>query len=139
MRRPSSKGVPVSDAPYPFRFGAPTHRLESQIQATAKVLELQCQVIYLLNFMIISFQDEDCHTSDIKFIKQSSGSDLGKLIEIATLHWEVMHDKIGVQEASAEISRLMKAKPLVSFVMTHVQFSQPIEKRRPDTISVLSL
>ncbi|GAA95938.1 uncharacterized protein L969DRAFT_160713 [Mixia osmundae IAM 14324] len=92
-------------------FGGPSHRIESQIQATAKVLDLQCQVIYLLNFMIISFADEDTHTNEIKFIKQNAALDLGKLTEIATLHYEVMHDQIGVEEASAEMSKLMKMKP----------------------------
>jgi hypothetical protein len=92
-------------------------------------------VIYLLNVMILSFQDRDTHTSEIKFIKQGGALDLAKLSDISTLHWEVrrsirclwfsfqahhrerqqvMHDKIGVQEASVEISRLMLTKPLVS-------------------------
>jgi hypothetical protein len=28
-------------------FGAPSHRLEAQMQATARVLEINCQVIYI--------------------------------------------------------------------------------------------
>ena len=92
-------------------FGAPSHRLEYQIQQTAKVLEIECQVIYIFNFMIISFSDPDTHTSEIRFIKQAAGLDLGKLTYIAILHWEVVHDKIGVEEASIEINNLMTAKP----------------------------
>lgn len=64
--------------------------------------------------MIISFSDAQTHTSEIRFIKQQGGLDLTKLTEIAILHWEVVHDKIGVEEASVEISDLMKAKPTVS-------------------------
>lgn len=63
--------------------------------------------------MIISFSDAQTHTSEIRFIKQFGGLDLTKLTEIAILHWEVVHDKIGVEEASVEISNLMKAKPTV--------------------------
>ena len=29
-------------------FGAPSHRLESQIQQTAAVLDMKCQVIFLM-------------------------------------------------------------------------------------------
>ena len=94
-------------------FGAPSHRIESQLQATAKVLDIDCQVIYLMSFILVSFQDPDTHTTEIKIIKQNAGLDLYKLKQIALLHWEVMHDKIGVQDASAEISRLMVAKPVV--------------------------
>jgi hypothetical protein len=78
---------------------------------TAKVLDLECSgsscpvcfatgmnaatylcllsVIYLLNVMILSFQDRDTHTSEIKFIKQGGALDLAKLSDISTLHWEV--------------------------------------------------
>lgn len=66
--------------------------------------------------MIISFSDAQTHTSEIRFIKQLGGLDLTKLTEIAILHWEVVHDKIGVEEASVEISNLMKAKPTVSAI-----------------------
>lgn len=92
-------------------FGAPPHRIETQIQQTAKVLEIECQVIYIVNFMIVSFVDSSSHTSDIRMVKQGAGLDLHRLNEIAILHWEVMHDKIGVAEASEEISNLMTAKP----------------------------
>lgn len=90
-------------------FGGPSHRLESQILATARVLEIDLQVVLIYSVCIFSFQDEATHTSETKFIKQSPDVDLGKLTDLATLHWEVVHDKIGVQEASQEISRLMRA------------------------------
>lgn len=34
-------------------FGSPTHRLETQIQATAKVLDISAQVVYLPNIMLV--------------------------------------------------------------------------------------
>jgi hypothetical protein len=34
-------------------FGSPTHRIETQIQATAKVLDINCQVVYLPNTMLM--------------------------------------------------------------------------------------
>ncbi|KNE89845.1 hypothetical protein PSTG_16705 [Puccinia striiformis f. sp. tritici PST-78] len=92
-------------------FGGPSHRLESQVLATARVLGINLQVILVYTVCIIAFQDEATHTSETKFIKQSPIVDLGKLTDLATLHWEVVHDKIGVQEASQEISRLMRAPP----------------------------
>ena len=51
--------------------GAPPHRLENQLQQTAKVLELDCSCIFIVNFCIIAFNDASSHTSEIKFIKQS--------------------------------------------------------------------
>lgn len=67
-----------------------------------------------MSFCIISFADPDTQTSSIKIIKQNAGLNLYKLKALAVLHWEVMRDKIGVEDASAEISRLMVEKPVVS-------------------------
>jgi uncharacterized membrane protein YjjP (DUF1212 family) len=73
----------------PHRFGSPSHRLETQIQATAKVLEINAQVVYLPGTMLISFGDDATHTSETKFLKQATGLDLGKLLATHHLYWNV--------------------------------------------------
>ncbi|QRW10061.1 pheromone-regulated membrane protein [Ceratobasidium sp. AG-Ba] len=93
-------------------FGAPSHRLEAQIQATARVLDIQVSCMYLPSVMILSFGDSATHTSDTKFLKQSSALDLGKLLDAHRIYWRVIHDEMGVQEASLELDGLMKKKVL---------------------------
>ncbi|KAI5474725.1 DUF1212 family protein [Pseudohyphozyma bogoriensis] len=92
-------------------FGAPSHRLEAQIQATARVLEINCQVIYIPGVMLISFGDVATHTSEVKFLKQANGLDLGKLLAAYIVYWKVIHDKISVTDASVELDALMVAPP----------------------------
>jgi hypothetical protein len=70
-------------------FGSPSHRLETQIQATARVLELNASVVYLPGIMLISFGDDATHTSETKFLKQATGLDLGKLLATHKLYWNV--------------------------------------------------
>ncbi len=70
-------------------FGGPSHRLISQIQATAKVLDLELSCMYLPDVTIISFEDQSTSTSNIKFIRQGSALDIGKLQEAHKLHWKV--------------------------------------------------
>ncbi|CAO1625358.1 unnamed protein product [Jaminaea pallidilutea] len=94
-------------------FGAPTHRLETQIQQTARVLEINCRCIYLPNLMLFAFGDDATHTSETKFIKQAGGLDFTKLTDMHTIYWNVIHDKIGVGEASAQLDELMRRKPLI--------------------------
>lgn len=43
-------------------FGAPSHRLEAQLQATARVLDVPLQVVYLPGLMLFSFGDPESHT-----------------------------------------------------------------------------
>lgn len=95
-------------------FGAPTHRIETQIQQTARVLEINCRCIYLPNLMLLAFGDDATHTSETKFIKQGGGLNLTKLTDMHAIYWNVIHDKIGVGEASKQLDELMRRKPLIS-------------------------
>lgn len=97
-------------------FGAPTHRIETQIQQTARVLEINCRCIYLPNLMLVAFGDDTTHTSETKFVKQAGGLDLTKLTDMHSIYWNVIHDKIGVGEASKQLDELMRRKPLIGKV-----------------------
>ncbi|CAK9779776.1 DUF1212-domain-containing protein [Cutaneotrichosporon oleaginosum] len=92
-------------------FGSPTHRLETQIQATARVLDISVQVVYLPNIVMISFADDSTHTSETKFMKQAGTVDLGKLLTTHNIYWAVVHDKMSVEDAGRELDRLMTTRP----------------------------
>ena len=70
-------------------FGGPSHRLQAQIKATAKVLDIELSCLYLPDVMLISFDDAATGTSSIKFIRQGSALDIGKLQEAHELYWRV--------------------------------------------------
>lgn len=70
-------------------FGGPSHRLSAQIQATARVLDIQLSCMYLPDTMLISFDDGQTGTSNVKFIRQGSALDLGKLYDAFKLYWKV--------------------------------------------------
>ncbi|KAL5480596.1 PRM10_1 [Sanghuangporus weigelae] len=92
-------------------FGAPSHRLPAQIQATARVLEMELSCMYLPDVMLISFDDAATSTSNIKFIRQGAALSLGKLQDAYDLYWKVIHDEVGVGEASRALDALMQQKP----------------------------
>jgi uncharacterized membrane protein YjjP (DUF1212 family) len=73
-------------------MGAPSHRLEAQLQATARVLDINCQMVYIPGVMLVSFGDPATHTSETKFLKQANGLDLGKLLSAHMLYWNVSSD-----------------------------------------------
>lgn len=92
-------------------FGSPSHRLETQIQATARVLEIHAQVVYIPGTILISFMDDSTHTSETKFLKQTTGLDLGKLLSVHNTYWDVVHDKISVDTANTDLDKLMTMPP----------------------------
>ncbi|PRQ70737.1 Protein of unknown function (DUF1212)-domain containing protein [Rhodotorula toruloides] len=93
-------------------FGAPSHRLEAQLQATARVLELpHCACLYLPGCMLVNFGDPATFTSDIRFLKQASGLDIGKLKATYWIYHKVIRDKMSVGKGSTSLDDLMTSPP----------------------------
>ncbi|KAI0485564.1 hypothetical protein F4859DRAFT_387895 [Xylaria cf. heliscus] len=91
-------------------YGAPTHRLEEYLTMTARVLEIDGQFLYLPGCMIISFDDKQTHTTEVKIVRTNQGIDLGKLKDIHEIYKNVLHDIYGVDEAIDRLSAVMAAK-----------------------------
>ncbi|KXN92483.1 Pheromone-regulated membrane protein 10 [Leucoagaricus sp. SymC.cos] len=96
-------------------FGGPSHRLQSQIQCAARVLDIDLCVIYFPDNFIISFDDDSTGTSHVKIIRQASALDLGKLSDAYHLYWKVTHDQMYVADASARLDDLMRQKPFYNW------------------------
>jgi uncharacterized membrane protein YjjP (DUF1212 family) len=91
-------------------YGAPTHRLEEYLTMTARVLEIEGHFLYLPGCMIISFDDSQTHTTEVKIVRTNQGIDLGKLKDTHEIYKSVLHDLYGVDEAMDRLSKLMDAK-----------------------------
>lgn len=93
-------------------FGAPSHRIESQLDATASVLEVDAQFIHLPSVIIASFGDTESQTSDAHFVKANGRLALGKLHNVHQVYRQVVHDEIGAEEGTVMLMKLLKEKPL---------------------------
>ncbi|KAG8760274.1 hypothetical protein FRC14_003572 [Serendipita sp. 396] len=93
-------------------YGAPSHRIESQLDATALVLEVDAQFVHLPSVIIASFGDHDNHTSDTHFVKANGRLALGKLHKVHQVYRQVVHDEISAEEGTIILNRLLKEKPL---------------------------
>ncbi|KAJ5206568.1 hypothetical protein N7472_003016 [Penicillium cf. griseofulvum] len=97
-----------------MRYGAPTHRLEEYMQMTARVLEVSGQFLYLPGCMIMSFDDPTTRTAEVKLVRMVQGVDLGRLADTHNVYKNVVHDLIGVEEATQELDEIMQRKPRVN-------------------------
>ncbi|KAK3691737.1 hypothetical protein LTR37_018465 [Vermiconidia calcicola] len=91
-------------------YGAPTHRLEEYMRMSARVLEIEAQFLYIPGSMIMSFDDQETHTTEVKLVRVSQGLDLGKLRDVHETYKDVVHDIIGVEEATKRLREVMKRK-----------------------------
>jgi uncharacterized membrane protein YjjP (DUF1212 family) len=91
-------------------YGAPTHRLEEYMNMSARVLEIEAQFLYMPGCMIIAFDDSSVHTSEVKLVRTNQGVDLGKLRDVHEIYKDVVHDRIGVDEATPRLETIMRRK-----------------------------
>ena len=92
-------------------YGAPTHRLEEYMQMTARVLDINAQFLYLPGCMIMSFDDIDTHTAQVKLVRSIQALDLGRLAEVHNVYKNVVHDVYSVEQAVEELDQIMKRNP----------------------------
>ncbi|KAH7134211.1 hypothetical protein EDB81DRAFT_657568 [Dactylonectria macrodidyma] len=91
-------------------YGAPTHRLEEYMTMSSRVLEIEGQFLYIPGCMIISFDDSTTHTTEVKLVRVLQGIDLGRLRDVHNIYKDVVHDKLGVEEATKRLDEVMTAK-----------------------------
>lgn len=93
-----------------MKYGAPTHRLEEYMVMTARVLEIDGQFLYIPGCMIVSFDDTSTHTTEVRVVRSAQGVDLGRLSDVHTIYKEVIHDVIGVEEATQRLDEITKRR-----------------------------
>jgi uncharacterized membrane protein YjjP (DUF1212 family) len=91
-------------------YGAPTHRLEEYMTMSSRVLEIEGQFLYMPSCMIISFDDSTTHTTEVKVVRVPQGVDLGRLRDVHNIYKDVVHDKLGVDEATRRLDAVMNQK-----------------------------
>lgn len=77
---------------------------------SARVLEMNGQFLYIPGCMIISFDDGNTHTTEVKIVRANQGVNLGKLRDTHQVYKEVVHDKIGVEEAIEQLDAITNSK-----------------------------
>ncbi|KAG5357250.1 Pheromone-regulated membrane protein 10 [Yarrowia sp. C11] len=93
-------------------YGAPTHRLEEYMKMTSRILEIDGQFLYIPGCMIVSFGDATTHTSEMQLVRCVQGVNLSKLQDTHEIYKEVVHDMVGVEEASNRLDEILRSKNL---------------------------
>lgn len=97
-----------------MQYGAPSHRLEEYLRAAATILQIEGSFLYLPGCMMVSFDDGATHTTQVKLVKTNQGVDLGRLKAVHKIYKEVVHDTIGVEDATPRLDEIMNRKPIYS-------------------------
>ena len=95
-----------------MEFGAPSHRIESQLVAAARILEVDAEFIHLPNLIIVCFGDPETKTSETHFLRCSGRLALGNLHKVHQIYRLVVHDEMSARKATEELLLLSKSKPI---------------------------
>lgn len=88
-------------------YGAPTHRLEGYMHATAEVLGLHLQSFYMPGCMIISFNDTVWRSTEVHIVRCTQALNLSKLYDAHAVYKDIIHNKLAVEEATARLDEIM--------------------------------
>ncbi|KAF4619482.1 hypothetical protein D9613_005344 [Agrocybe pediades] len=92
-------------------FGAPSHRIESQLVAAARILEVEAEFIHLPSIIICSYGDQDLGCSETHFVKCGGRLSLGALHKVHLIYRNVVHDEISAKQATSQLEALLNAPP----------------------------
>ncbi|EPQ59410.1 DUF1212-domain-containing protein [Gloeophyllum trabeum ATCC 11539] len=93
-------------------FGAPSHRIESQLVSASRILEVDAEFIHIPGVIICSFGDSETKTSESHFVKCGGRIDLGRLHRVHRIYRSVMHDELSAKKATKQLEALLAAKPI---------------------------
>ena len=81
------------------------------MKMTCAILEIDAQCLYIPGCMVISFDDPSTHTSDMRIVRVNQGCDLSKLHDTHLVYKAVVHDLIGVEEATSNLEDIISRSP----------------------------
>jgi uncharacterized membrane protein YjjP (DUF1212 family) len=90
-------------------YGAPTHRLEEYMKKSALKIQVRANFLYLPGCVIMSLEDEDTHTTEVKLIRENQGVNLGKFKEVFDVYKLIIHrpcEQCEIDAALVELARI---------------------------------
>ncbi|KAF7799331.1 hypothetical protein EIP86_010563 [Pleurotus ostreatoroseus] len=93
-------------------FGAPSHRIESQLESAANILKLSVSFIHLPGLIIANLMDRGTMVSETRFVRASGRIALTALHRVHLVYRDVLHDKVGVREGTDRLRKLLRARPI---------------------------
>ncbi|KAI0271424.1 hypothetical protein BC834DRAFT_441795 [Gloeopeniophorella convolvens] len=97
-------------------FGAPSHRVETQLFAAAKKLLVTTSFAYIPGIIMVSFNDGETRTTELHFVRASGRIALSALNGVHDVYREVFDDQIAVQAGIAKLDRILRAPPLYPLI-----------------------
>ncbi|KPI43128.1 uncharacterized protein AB675_1781 [Cyphellophora attinorum] len=92
-----------------MKYGAPTHRLEEYLSASARALAIDADFMFIPGAMMCTFIDHSIYANNVEIVRKSASLDLGKLKDVFNVYKNVIHTKLTAQEGIAALETISTA------------------------------
>ncbi|GLB35987.1 putative threonine/serine exporter [Lyophyllum shimeji] len=93
-------------------FGAPSHRIESQLKAASDILDAQAEFVHLPNIIIVSIRNGDTRSTRTHFVRATGRIALTSLHKVHMIYRDVLHDNMGTEEGTEALKTLLRSRPI---------------------------
>ncbi|KAG6887863.1 hypothetical protein C0995_012114 [Termitomyces sp. Mi166 len=93
-------------------FGAPSHRIESQLKAASDILDTQAEFVHLPNMIIVSIRNGDTRSSRTHFVRATGRIALSSLHKVHMIYRDVLHDNMGAEAGTEALRNLLQSPPI---------------------------
>jgi len=98
-------------------FGAPSHRVESQLFAASDKLLIHASFAYIPGIIMVSFNDGETRTTELHFVRSSGRIALSALNSVHDVYRDVFDDRVSVQDGTSALDRILCAPPLYPLIV----------------------
>ncbi|KAF5374993.1 hypothetical protein D9758_000447 [Tetrapyrgos nigripes] len=93
-------------------FGAPSHRIQSQLTAASDILGADSEFIHLPNIIIVSMRHGDTAPTQTYFVRATGRVALTSLHRVHLIYRDVLHDEIGAEAGTKALRQLIRQPPI---------------------------
>ncbi|EGO04471.1 hypothetical protein SERLA73DRAFT_128527, partial [Serpula lacrymans var. lacrymans S7.3] len=101
-------------------FGAPSHRIESQLTAASDILDAMADFVHIPNVIIVTFGDGDTGTVETHFVRANGRIALTSLHKVHLIYRKVLHDKMSVEAGTEALREILCAPPIYSLKLRYL-------------------
>ncbi|EXJ56997.1 hypothetical protein A1O7_07341 [Cladophialophora yegresii CBS 114405] len=91
-----------------MEYGAPTHRMEEYLGASARALLIDADFLHIPGAMICTFADRTIHANNVDIVRKRAGLDFARLKDVFNVYKCVIHDKLTAEDGIREIDNIRR-------------------------------
>ncbi len=91
-----------------MEYGAPTHRMEEYLGASARALLIDADFLHIPGAMICTFADRNIHANNVDIVRKRAGLDFSRLKDVFNVYKSVIHDKLTAEDGLREIDDIRR-------------------------------